>query len=226
MADTIDTARAKFPVKRPRSGCTCVTQRRAELKNNSREKSFIKMKVFRMKSSSLRPGRLQASRRGGSISDKQRLRCCGARPLRTVPFEPLRCVTNECLKKQGSGGSCVQPFGKQGFVGNSGKEIAHLLAYSEAPAFTAVSPSHLPTHPPPPLNEHRGTKWPCVSAKGQVKMYLALHAFHQGHLKQTRSLFFKNSLNYSASLQLLRRGAVGVFLLLLFQDTRESVLVG
>lgn len=99
MADTVDTVCVKFPVKRPRSRCTCVTQRRAEFKNNSPEKSFIKNEGFLHDSSSLRLGRLQASWRGGSISDKQRLHCCGARPLRTVPFEPLRCVRNECLKK-------------------------------------------------------------------------------------------------------------------------------
>lgn len=71
----------------------------------------------------------------------------------------------------------MQPFGKQGFVGNSGKEMAHLLDYSEAAAFTVVSPLHPPPHPLPlthtPLNGHRGTKWPRVSAKGQVKNVLS-----------------------------------------------------
>lgn len=50
--------------------------------------------------------------------------------------------------------------------------------------------------------------------KDRWKMYLAAHAFHQGHFensKKRKSLFFKNSLNHSASLQLLRRGAVGFF---------------
>lgn len=125
-----------------------------------------------MKSSSLRLGWLQASRRGGSISDKQRLRCCGAPSLSAVPFEPLR---NECLKKQGSGGICVQSFGKQGFVGNLGKELAPLLNY-EAAAFTVVSPSHPLPYPSPhthtPLNGHKGTKRPRVSATGQVKNVL------------------------------------------------------
>lgn len=58
---------------------------------------------------------------------------------------------------------------------------------------------------PTPLQKHR------------LKMYLAPHAFHQGHFENSKkrmSLFLRNSLNHSASLELLR-GAAGFF-----QDTR------
>lgn len=58
---------------------------------------------------------------------------------------------------------------------------------------------------------------PTSLQKDRLKMYLAPHAFHQGHFENSKkrmSLFLKNSLNHSASLQLLRE-AVGFF-----QDSR------
>lgn len=60
---------------------------------------------------------------------------------------------------------------------------------------------------------------PVSVQKARLKMCLVPHTFHQGHFENSKetngSIFFLNSLNHSASLQLLRRGAVGFF-----QDTR------
>lgn len=60
---------------------------------------------------------------------------------------------------------------------------------------------------------------PMCLQKGRLKMYLVPYAFHQGHFENSQemniSIFFLNSLNHSASLQLLRREAV-----YFFQDTR------
>ena len=108
-------------------------------------------------------------------------------------------------------GICLQPFGKQGFVGNPGREIAYPLDNSEATAFTVMSLS--------PSVSTEGLTHISLQ-KGRLKMYLAPHAFHRGHLENSKkqmSLFLKNSLKHSVSLQQLRRGAVGFF-----QDTRHS----
>ena len=68
---------------------------------------------------------------------------------------------------------------------------------------------------------------PVSLQKGRLKMYLILCAFLQGHFENSQEvnesifILFFNSLNRSAPLPLLRRGAVRFF-----QDTRWSIPVG
>ena len=77
-----------------------------------------------------------------------------------------------------------------------------------------------------PSQGAQGDEVPMSLQKGRLQMYFIPHAFLQGHFENSKGMnrsifFFLNLLNRSASLWLLRRGALSFF-----PDTRWSIPVG